>query len=645
MSARLKMFLFFSLLFVLRSGGQTLVITSPSLVCSSSIFTASVTYTGVAGISYSWSASPNLLVQASSGSICSLYAGNCGTAVISCSVFSNSNSLLSQQSLSLQIQCPTLSISPSSASLCGSGTVNFTASGSASYTWNTGASGNTLAVAPSSSTVYSVTGSGAGCPATATVIVQTASITSSAFSLCPAGTVQLSATSANSYNWFQAPGVFMTGGSAQQVTAQPTTLPASYTLFTFFNSGCIRSTTFTIYPFVYAPRVSGATSVCPGGTLSLTGLSASSYTWTNGSQMISSPLFSTVLAMPATFTLWADSAGCNGQKSIAVGIHPRPNVLISSLTNTVCNGQTASLFATGAVNYTWTNAPGLLSSLYGASVIASPISTTIYTVTGISAQACTNTATLPVYFSNYPSVSLFTNVASVCPGYSATGVGQGAVSYYWKGTSLPGTLSGYSLSLPAGNYTLIGSNGAACVDSLVFTIGALPPLTVSVAATASTTCINGDGVVLPVSLVATGAPSYSWQAQPAFTSGTLGGFNIQVSPSVTTCYTVTGYSSSCQGKDTFCIISGQLCTAVVEENQVALVSVKQDVSKNLIRIGTSGQSYQLIFRDISGRTLKWFEIPVGSNTFEMSLENLVPGIYTLEYSTEGQVKNFKIIKP
>ena len=646
MRARFRILCLMLLLMVLRSGAQTLVVSHSPTACAGIPFHLNALFNSPTPVSYSWSASGNATLISASGVSCSVLSPTCGPAAVTCSVFNATNNLLGQSSVTIQVLCSGLSISPASATLCGPANLVLTAAGASSYSWSTGSSATSLTLTPLVSTIYTVSSSGSACPALSTVLVRDVMISANPASLCPGGTTTLSASGgAGSYNWFQPPGVFIPNGTSTQVITQPSSLPATYTVYAFYSGNCIRSATFAVQEFSYCPQVSGSTSVCPGGTLSLTGIAANSYTWSSGTQSFVAANFSIAASSAGSYTLQADSAGCRGQRIITSSIYPLPTVQISSTTNTICNGQSALLFASGAVNYTWTYAPGLLSSLYGASVIASPVVTTNYSVTGISAQGCRSSTSLPVYFSNYPVVSFFTNVNAVCPGYSATAVGQGAISYFWKSLALPQTLVGNSAALPAGAYTLVGSNGGGCRDSLNFVIQALSPLSISITPSDTMTCLYEDGSVYPVRLLAIGAPSYSWLAIPAPASGTLTGFNITTFPSVTTCYTVTGYSSSCHGTASICVLSGQVCTGLKEQNSQDNLQFFYDPYSSVIRFSQTGAFVQIRLRDISGRVVLEKIMADHLPLHELQTGDLPSGFYLVDYRSDTVRSCFSFIKP
>jgi hypothetical protein len=81
---------------------------------------------------------------------------------------------------------------------------------------------------------------------------------------------------------------------------------------------------------------------------------------------------------------------------------------------TICLGSSTSLTATGATLYTWSPAIGLNTTI-GASVIASPATTTVYTVTGRHGFLMT-TATSTVTVNALPTVTSLPGLQSVCSG-------------------------------------------------------------------------------------------------------------------------------------------------------------------------------------------------------------------------------------
>jgi hypothetical protein len=134
---------------------------------------------------------------------------------------------------------------------------------------------------------------------------------------------------------------------------------------------------------------SNATSVCAGQTVNLTANGAANYTWTPGNlytQSISPTLNNTTI-----FTARGLNAGCPARTAtISITVLPSPAISIISSTSTVCEGELIALTATGANSYTWSN------GATGQVLITTPTVTGVYSVTGINANNCTNSASVSI---------------------------------------------------------------------------------------------------------------------------------------------------------------------------------------------------------------------------------------------------------
>jgi PKD repeat protein len=110
-------------------------------------------------------------------------------------------------------------VAASSATICLGGSTNLIASGASSYTWNTGATGSSLNVSPTSNTTYTVVGtSAAGCVKTTTALVNVTSapsISVNSATICSGSTATLSANGVTTYTW-------STSSNATSVNVNPT---------------------------------------------------------------------------------------------------------------------------------------------------------------------------------------------------------------------------------------------------------------------------------------------------------------------------------------------------------------------------------------------------------------------------------------
>ena len=209
------------------------------------------------------------------------------------------------------------------------------------------------------------------------------------------------------------------------------------------------------------------------------------------------------------------------REPVVVTVNQLPILSASASPNPVCFGSPAVLTGTGAATYSWH--PGALT---GAPTVF-PSTTTTYTVTGIDANGCSNTASVTLAVNTLPVVSASASNTVICNGQTSTLTGNGAVTYTWE----PGTLVGSPVVSPTvtTTYTMTGTdaNGCNSTATVVVTVNQLPNVIASAAPT--TICQN-----VSTSLNASGASTYSWMP------GSLVGATVTDMPMATTVYTVTG---------------------------------------------------------------------------------------------------------
>jgi hypothetical protein len=182
-------------------------------------------------------------------------------------------------------------------------------------------------------------------------------------------------------------------------------------------------------------------SVCAGDSTTLYATGANTYTWSPATGL-SVTAGSIVQASPAsgtTYTVTGTSgAGCASSSTISVQVNALPSITVTPPYDTICSGDQAILQATGANNYIWSPATGL-SNTSGALVIASPSSSTIYTVTGWDTNGCASSETVPITVEGPLSSNTITGDQDVCSGAqplmlvgSMPGGGNGTYLYLWE---------------------------------------------------------------------------------------------------------------------------------------------------------------------------------------------------------------------
>lgn len=167
-----------------------------------------------------------------------------------------------------------------------------------------------------------------------------------------------------------------------------------YTITILDNNGCMLNVVDTVQLLgAPSPTVTalGSTTFCQGGSVVLSSSSATGNTWSTGALTQTITVTST-----GTYSVTVVQSGCTqSSNTIAVTVNPLPAVTVNS--EVICSGSSAGLTAAGGTTYTWSPA-GSLSSANGASVSASPGSTTVYTVTSTDSNGCmgSNTSTVTV---------------------------------------------------------------------------------------------------------------------------------------------------------------------------------------------------------------------------------------------------------
>ncbi len=289
---------------------------------------------------------------------------------------------------------PTISSSITNTSICSGTSVIANLTGATSYTWLPSGSGITSTLSPSSTTIYSVTGSNGSC--TSSIITFTINVTStptinisaSSSTICAGQTITLTANGASNYAWL--PGA--------QTTTFITVNPTSTSTYTVngSNGTCYASQQITIYVSA-PPSISSSltnTTICSGTSVNVSVTGASSYTW-----LPSGSNSSSVLSPNATtnYSVTGSNGSCLGNTvTFTINVNQSPSISASATPSIMCSGESSTLTANGATNYTWTPSTSL-SNNNTNTVVANPNTTTIYTVTGSNGTcASSNSITLTV---------------------------------------------------------------------------------------------------------------------------------------------------------------------------------------------------------------------------------------------------------
>ena len=444
---------------------------------------------------------------------------------------------------------PTVSVSVTNSVICMGASTKLTGEGANTYTWTGGVTDNT-AFSPTITATYTVTGTGLnGCKnkATQTVGVNqlpTVSVSVTNSVICMGGSTTLMGSGASTYTW--------TGGVTDNTAFSPT-VTATYSVNGTDVNGCVSSNTavqsVTVNPLPNVTASATNTVICAGGTSTLMGGGANTYTWTGG--VMDNTPFNPAGSGVDTYTVSGTENvnGCTNMAVISVTVNALPTVTVNSAS--ICIGATATLTAGGATSYTWSTTDNT------PSVMESPTTPTDYTVNGTDANGCVNMAVASVAVNSLPTVTV--NSATICAGATATLTAGGATSYTWSTTATTTSIS--ATPTITANYTVNGTDVNGCMGmsaaTATVTVNTLPTVTVN----SATICAGATAT-----LTAGGATSYTWSTTDNTTS-------VMESPVTPTDYTVNGADANgCVNMAVAAVAVNALPTISVSSTTVSLCS-------------------------------------------------------------------------
>ncbi len=280
----------------------------------------------------------------------------------------------------------------------------------------------------------------------------------------------------------------------------------------------------------------------PGDSINL-GIVYTVYNLISGHQYKISPHF--VLYQDGSFVWFTNGAdlffttNCNN-----------PLVAITGGDITICAGISTTLTATGATDYVWSPSTGL-SSTTGSSVVASPTTTTTYTVVG-SVGICSSTVTSTVTVVGAMNL-IISNSVTICLGQSTSIVASGATTYSWSpaaGLSNANIANPVATPTSTTTYTVTASYGS-CTGTETVTITVAPAINPLVSSIDAEICEGSS-----TQLNASGGTTYSWSPAAGLSNANIS--NPIATPTSTTTYFVTVSNGSCTGTGSTTIIVDSL---------------------------------------------------------------------------------------
>ena len=324
-------------------------------------------------------------------------------------------------------------------------------------------------------------------------------------------------------------------GNAYYTTSTFNNLPSgTYTVYVAtVGNNCETTYTITVgTSSAFIASSSGNASVCPGGSTTISASGGMSYTWYDGSTVISTT--SSALVTPAMQTQYScivtNILGCQSTvySTVSVNTPPAVPVITPSGSTTICSGTSVDLSSSYPTNNTW--------STGGTSSTITVSTANTYTVTYQDAQGCTSTSSpITVDVTTATTISAGTQSGPTACGTSTgfiTVSGSGTGDLSWTGTSsgsANGTTLPYTISsLSAGSYTISFVDGNGCASNSITEIlnDPNPPTTPVITASGPVTFCDGGQVTL----------TSSYTTGNAWSEGSTG---LSITVSMTGVYSVT----------------------------------------------------------------------------------------------------------
>ena len=517
--------------------------------------------------------------------------------------------------------------------LCQGQSTTLTANGGVSYLWSDASTNNSISV--NQSGTYTVTATNAeGCSNTANVTVTVNPLPnvniSGNSSFCQGDNVTLTATGASTYMWSNAStnasitvsnagNYTVTGTDAngcsniatKTVSVNPTyNIPLTHSIcqgesYNFYGqnlttagtythtlqtvNGCDSVLTLTLaVKNLPTPSITGNTTLCEGETTTLIANGGTSYLWSNASTSNSISV-----SQSGIYTVTATNAeGCSATANVTVTVNSLPTVTISG-NSTICQGSSTTLTATGANTYSWSTGD------YTASVSINAFG--IYTVTGTSAEGCSNTANVTVLVSQLPVITI-TGETDICAGESTTLTANGGDTYLWSNGNTDNILT---VNL-AGTYQVIGYNAAGCNSMADATVNVWQPATSEFSIECPDSC-------------------YIWNSQTYCTSGDY----------TQTLQTVHGCDS---------VVTLHLTITVgIDDHEVAgSMTVHPNPTTGVVNVQCTMNNEQagtvgILVYDAFGRLLRSMDAQGSSVQAQIDLSPFAPGVYLIKAVADGNV--------
>lgn len=280
----------------------------------------------------------------------------------------------------------------------------------------------------------------------------TASAPNGTANLCPGTSVTLTTDGVSGINW-------STGGTGTSVVVSPTATTI-FTVSATTSANCVGYTqvNLLVNPNPTVSITSTVSVFCKGGSATLFGSGATTYSWSTGATT------SSVTVTPTSTSIYtvtgANQFSCTNTNTFQVSVFA-PTVSISGPT-AICIGQSATFNGSSANSYSWS------TGWTGQALTVSPNTSTTYSLSITSTSnniVCPAGTSVTLVVNPNPTVTASSQPANVCKGQTFVLNASGAATYSWSTGAATSSLSTNEPQPGIYTYTVTGTNAEGCTSS------------------------------------------------------------------------------------------------------------------------------------------------------------------------------------
>ncbi len=326
----------------------------------------------------------------------------------------------------------------------------------------------------------------------------------------------------------------------------------------------------------------------------------------------------------ATLTITNAEGTSTATRTNFVTVYAPPNAF-AGVDQSFCAGGSAQLQATGGSTYQWLPTTGL-SNPNIANPVASPGTSTLYTVIATSAQGCTASDAMQVTVVPAPTIDLSVTDPVLCGNDTLTITATGADLYTWSPNLFISSASGSTVEVwPPSNFTwtVTGNTSIGCTGQTT--------VSVTVSAAPATPVISWANMVLS----STSGPNYQWYLD----GEAIAGATAQTwTPTVNGTYTVVvSNANGCSATSSTYFFGSTGVNTLAGES---ITLHPQPADEVLFVSGvTPGTTYRMF--DAQGR--KVAEGVMQQAPFAITTAHLVPGMHVLDLTTEQGIVRRSVV--